>query len=157
VSTADLFDEHRERAETCALQLRSFGGVRAFAGRIATVRCLEDNVLLKAELSKAGEGRVLVVDAGGSYRCAVLGDNIGAVAVEHGWAGVVLNGCVRDVTALGRLPIGILALGSNPKPSGKSGEGETDVEVSFGGCTFRPGDHLHADEDGILVLATAPR
>jgi regulator of ribonuclease activity A len=156
VSTSDLYDEHGGRAQTCALQLQSYGGMRAFSGTIGTVRCAEDNVLLKAELSKAGTGRVLVVDAGGSYRCALLGDNIGAIAVANGWAGVVLNGCVRDVAALRELPLGILALGSNPRPSAKAGDGETNVDVSFGGCTFRPGDELHADEDGILVLA-APR
>lgn len=157
MSTSDLFDEHRDRAQTCALQLRSFGGVRAFSGRIATVRCDEDNVLLRAELSKPGDGRVLVVDGGGSYRCALLGDNVGSLAVENGWAGVVVNGCVRDVAAIRELPVGILALGSNPRPSSKAGDGETDVEVSFGGCTFRPGDELHADEDGVLVLAASPR
>lgn len=131
--------------------------MRAFSGAIQTVRCFEDNVLLKAELSSPGDGRVLVVDGGGSYRCAVLGDNIGTLAVENGWAGVVLNACVRDVAALRELPAGILALGSNPKPSGKAGEGETGVAVEFGGCAFRPGDELHADEDGVLVLAAPPR
>ena len=157
MSTSDLYDEHRERAQTCATQLRSFGGVRAFSGPIATVRCREDNVLLKAELSQAGAGRVLVVDGGGSFACALLGDTIGGLAVENGWAGVVINGCVRDVSALRDLPVGILALGSNPKPSRKGGDGETGTPVSFGDCTFRPGDELHADEDGVLVLAAPQR
>lgn len=154
--TSDLFDEHEGRAETCEAQLRSFGGVRAFSGRIATVRCHEDNVLLKAELSKPGEGRVLVVDGGGSFRCALLGDTIGGLAVANGWSGVVINGCVRDVVALRELPVGVLAVGSNPKPSRKGGAGETGAPVSFGGCTFRPGDELYADEDGVLVLAASP-
>jgi regulator of ribonuclease activity A len=155
MTTSDLFDEHRESAQTCETQFRSFGGVRAFSGRVATVRCHEDNVVLKAELSKPGDGRVLVVDAGGSFRCAVLGDNIGGLAVANGWAGVVIHGCVRDVAALGELPVGILAVGTNPKPSGKTGAGEAGAAVSFGGCTFRPGDELHADEDGILVLSAS--
>ena len=157
LTTSDLFDDNAERAQTCAAQLRSFGGVRAFSGSIATVRCDEDNVLLKAELSQPGEGRVLVVDGGGSFRCALLGDTIGGLAVSNGWAGVVINGCVRDVAALRELPVGILALGSNPKPSRKGGDGETGTAVSFGECTFRPGDELHADEDGVLVLPATPR
>ena len=157
MSTSDLYDEHGERAQTCETQLRSFGGVRGFSGAIATVRCHEDNVLLKAELSEPGEGRVLVVDGGGSFRCALLGDNIAGLAVANGWAGVVINGCVRDVAALRELPVGILALGSNPKPSRKGGAGETGAPVSFGGCTFGPGDELHADEDGLLVLGASPR
>jgi len=100
---------------------------------------------------------VLVVDGGGSYRCAVLGDNIGGLAVANGWAGVVLNACVRDVAALAELPVGILALGTNPQPSNKGGDGQVGIEISFGGCDFRPGDELHADEDGVLVLPAAPR
>ena len=96
-------------------------------------------MLLKERLSQPGEGRVLVVDGGGSYRCALLGDNIGGLAVGNGWAGIVVNGCVRDVAALAELPIGIKALGTNPRPSAKGGDGEVDVPVTFGGAEFRPG------------------
>jgi len=153
-STADLLDEHGEYAGVCLVQFRSFGAP-AFEGRVATVRCLEDNVLLKRQLSEPGDGRVLVVDGGGSLRCALLGDSIAALAQGNGWAGLVVHGCVRDVVALGALGLGIKALGSNPRPSGKAGLGETDVAVRFGDVTFTPGDRLVADEDGIVVLPAA--
>ena len=153
--TSDLYDEHRERAGVCLVQFRQYGGVRAFAGPISTVRCYEDNVLLKQQISTPGEGRVLVIDAGGSFRCALIGDTIAGIGVEQGWAGIVLHGCVRDVAALRELPIGLKALGTNPRPSSKRGEGEIDVPVTFGEVTFRPGAILHSDEDGIVVLDAA--
>lgn len=152
MTTSDLFDEN-PGAASCETQLRQFGGIRAFSGEIATVRCHEDNVLLRARVSEPGGGRVLVVDGGGSYRCALLGDNIAGIAVASGWAGIVVNGCVRDVAALAQLPIGIKALGTNPRPSGKAGAGEVDVPVTFGGAEFIPGATLHADDDGVIVVA----
>lgn len=151
-STSDLFDDHAETAVTCETQLRQYGGERAFSGPIATVRCLEDNVLVKQRVSESGGGRVLVVDGGGSLRCALVGDKVAGLAAANGWAGLVLNCCVRDVEAIAKLPLGIKALGTNPRPSGKTGAGELDVVVSFGGAEFRPGDVLYSDEDGILVL-----
>jgi len=151
-STSDLWDEHRDKATVCELQLRQFGGVAAFAGEIATVRCLEDNVLVKQRVAEPGRGRVLVVDGGGSLRCALVGDMIAGLALASGWAGLVINGCVRDVEALGNLAIGIKALGSIPRPSGKSGAGEVDVPVTFGGATFIPGATLHSDADGLLAI-----
>jgi len=151
MTTSDLFDAN-PGAVSCETQLRRFGGARAFSGAIATVRCHEDNVLLRSRVSEPGAGRVLVVDGGGSFRCALLGDNIASLAVENGWAGVVVNGCVRDVAALAGLPIGIKALGTNPRPSGKGGAGEVDVPVTFGGAEFTPGAMLHADDDGVIVL-----
>jgi regulator of ribonuclease activity A len=154
-STSDLFDDNAEAAITCETQLRQFGGMRAFSGRIATVRCFEDNVLVKQRVSEPGEGRVLVVDGGGSLRCALVGDNVAGLALANGWAGLVLNACVRDVEALAKLTIGIKAIGTNPRPSSKTGEGEIDVAVSFGGAEFRPGDVLYSDEDGVLVLPGA--
>jgi len=151
-STSDLWDAHPDTAIVCELQLRQYGGVTAFSGEIATVRCFEDNVLVKQRAGEPGNGRVLVVDAGGSLRCALVGDNVAGLALENGWAGIVLNGCVRDVEELAGLAIGIKALGSNPRPSRKEGAGELDVPVSFGGATFTPGAMLHSDADGILVL-----
>jgi regulator of ribonuclease activity A len=152
MTTSDLFDAH-PGAASCETQLRQFGGVRNFSGRVATVRCYEDNVLLRASVSEPGDGRVLVVDGGGSFQCALLGDNIAELAVANGWAGIVVNGCVRDVVALAELPIGIKALGTNPRPSGKAGAGEVDVPVTFGGAEFAPGAMLHADDDGVIALA----
>jgi regulator of ribonuclease activity A len=152
LTTSDLFDEN-PGAASCETQFRQFGGVHSFSGPIATVRCREDNVLLRAQVSEPGDGRVLVVDGGGSFACALLGDNIAELAVSNGWVGIVINGCVRDVVALAALPIGIKALGSNPRPSGKTGAGEVGVPVAFGGAEFSPGGMLHADEDGVIVLS----
>jgi regulator of ribonuclease activity A len=136
------------------VQWRSFGAP-SFSGRVATVRCFEDNVVLRATVSLPGEGRVLVVDGGGSMQCALLGDNIATIARDSGWAGVVLYGCVRDSVALGELGFGVKALGTNPRPSRKGGDGETDVPVTFGEVTFAPGMQLFADEDGVVVLPRA--
>lgn len=149
--TADLMDLLRPGLSSCDLQLRDYGARTRFAGRIRTVRCLDDNVLVRDLLNEPGELGVLVVDGGGSLHTALLGDVIGRAAADHGWAGVVINGAVRDVAALRTLPLGIRAAGSNPRRSGKAGAGEVDVEVSFGGVTFVPGEDLVADEDGIVV------
>ncbi|MEV4013747.1 ribonuclease E activity regulator RraA [Nonomuraea angiospora] len=151
VVTADLYDERGDQLGSCDLQLRQYGGRRAFSGAVVTVRCHEDNVLLKSVLSEPGEGRVLVVDGGGSLHAALMGDVIAGVAVANGWAGVVINGAVRDVAALRELDLGVKALGSNPRKSAKAGGGERDVPVTFGGATFRPGAELFSDDDGILV------
>jgi regulator of ribonuclease activity A len=154
-STADLFDELGEQAQSCTTQFRSFGGRPSFEGTITTVRCHADNVILKATVGEPGQGRVLVVDGGASLEAALMGDVIAAIAVEHGWEGVVINGAVRDTQALATLDLGIKALGSNPRKSRKDGVGEVDVEVSFGGVSFRPGERLVSDADGILVFRPA--
>jgi regulator of ribonuclease activity A len=116
------------------------------------VGCLEDNVLVRRRLEEPGEGRVLVVDGGGSLRCALLGDVLARLGVENGWAGAILNACVRDSAVLVSLPFGVKALGTNPRPSGKRGEGEVDVPVRFGEVEFAPGALVHADADGVVVL-----
>jgi regulator of ribonuclease activity A len=151
-ATADLLDEHGEQASVCELELRQYGGVRAFAGPISTVRCYEDNLLLKQQLAEPGEGRVLVVDGGGSVRVALVGDKVAALARDNGWAGVVINGAVRDVATLPGVEVGIRALGSNPRRSAKDGTGELGVPLVFGGVTFKPGATLYSDDDGIVVL-----
>ena len=151
-TTSDVVDEHGDRAAVCGAAFRQFGGVAAFEGEISTIRCFEDNVLLKRPVSEPGRGRVLVIDGGGSMRVALLGDMIAGLAVTNGWAGLVVNGCVRDVAALRELDLGIKALGSTPRPSGKAGDGEIDVPVTFGEVTFTPGARLYSDDDGIVVL-----
>ncbi|WP_207921555.1 ribonuclease E activity regulator RraA [Micromonospora sp. KC721] len=151
-STADLYDRYGEALGSCDTQLRQFGAVTAFGGPAVTVRCFEDNALVKSVVSEPGEGRVLVVDGGGSVRTALMGDLIAGTAAENGWAGVVINGAVRDVAALRTLPLGIKALGSNPRKSGKTGAGERDVPVSFGTCVFTPGAQVRCDDDGVVVL-----
>ena len=150
-STADLMDERAEELDVCGSPLRQFGAVRRFAGPVRTVRCFEDNVVLRQLLETPGDGAVVVVDGGGSTRTALLGDRVAALAVANGWAGLVVNGCVRDTEALAALPVGIKALGSNPRKSAKTGVGELDVAVAFGGATFVPGAWLTSDEDGIVV------
>ncbi len=151
VVTADLIDEYGAELASCETQFRSYGGRSRFCGQVATIRCLEDNALVKEVLAAPGAGRVLVVDGGGSLRTALMGDVIAASAAAAGWAGVVINGAVRDVVALRRLDLGIKALGSNPCKSAKDGLGEVDVPVTFGGVEFRPGAWLYSDEDGIVV------
>lgn len=150
-STADLLDDHGERAAVCLLQFRGFGA-REFSGRVATVRCPEHNVLLRRRLEEPGEGRVLVVDGEGSLRCALLGDRLARLGLDNGWAGVVVNGCVRDSALLDAVGLGVKALGTNPRPSGKEARGEVDVAVNFGGVIFQPGALLYADEDGVVLL-----
>jgi len=152
---ADLFDNYGDRVRVCDPIFRDFGGRPRFYGPIATVKCFEDNSLVKTVLGEPGKGRVLVVDAGGSLRCAMLGDLIAASAVEHGWCGVLLFGCVRDTVELAGMALGVKALAANPRKSEKRGEGQRDIPVSFAGVCFRPGDHIYCDEDGILVSAEA--
>ncbi|HEY4441715.1 MAG TPA: ribonuclease E activity regulator RraA [Candidatus Elarobacter sp.] len=154
ISTADLVDAHGDRVRGCETQFRSFGGVGSFHGPIRTVATLEDNALVREVLSTPGGGAVLVIDGGGSLRRALVGDVIAGLAVENGWNGLVINAAVRDVAALRTLPIGIKALGSNPVKSTKHRIGAVDVPVAVGGVLFVPGQHLYADEDGILVSET---
>lgn len=151
-TTADLYDEHEERLGSCDLQFRRFGARPAFTGRIVTVRCFEDNALLKSVLSEPGDGQVLVVDGGGSLHCALMGDVIAGIAAANRWEGVVVNGAVRDADALGGIDIGVKALGTNPRKSTKTGAGERDVVLTFGECDFTPGATLYSDADGVVVL-----
>lgn len=151
ISTADLYDEHGEHLASVSLQFQDVGGNLRFTGPIRTIRCIEDNGLVKSTLNSPGNGAVLVVDGGGSLNTALMGDMIAEAAVANGWAGVVINGAVRDRAALARLPLGVKALGSNPRKSAKESAGEVDVTVTFGGVAFRPGAALYADDDGILA------
>lgn len=154
-ATADILDEYGDRAAVCELQLRQFGGARAFEGEVRTVSCCEDNELLKQRVAEPGRSRVLVVDGGGSLRVALVGDMVAGLARDNGWAGLVIHGCVRDAAALGGVDLGIKALGTNPRRSGKTGAGEIDVPVTFGGVTFRPGAFLWSDDDGVVVVEHA--
>ncbi|WP_299089171.1 ribonuclease E activity regulator RraA [uncultured Microbacterium sp.] len=150
-STADLFDERGDEVASLALQLHDLGGRVIFDGPIRTVRCHRDNALVKQILATPGEGAVLVVDGGGSLESALVGDLIAASAVAHGWAGIVVHGAIRDRAVIATLPLGVKALGSNPRRSAKSGVGEVDVPVVIAGVRFTPGHHLWADADGILI------
>ena len=153
--TADLVDEIGADVRSCDLQFRQFGGRTEFAGPITTVRCFQDNALLKSVLSHPGGGGVLVIDGDGSLHTALVGDVIAELARSNGWAGLIINGAVRDAATLGTLDIGIKALGTNPRKSAKTGSGERDVVVSLGGIEFRPGELAFSDDDGIVVVAGA--
>jgi regulator of ribonuclease activity A len=151
--TADLVDDIGPDVRSCDLQFRQFGARTEFAGPISTVRCFQDNALLKSVLSQPGAGGVLVIDGAGSLHTALVGDVIAELARSNGWTGLVVHGAVRDAAALRRIDIGIKALGTNPRKSSKTGAGERDVEISLGGVTFVPGDVAHSDDDGIVVVA----
>lgn len=151
VHTADLCDLHGDRLRVVDPLLRDFGGVRQFHGSIVTVRVFEDNVLVRALLETPGEDRVLVVDGGGSMRCALMGDRLAQLACDNGWRGVIVNGCIRDAAQVATLPLGVRALGTHPCKSGKAGHGQRDLPVHFAGVSFRPGEWVYADEDGIVV------
>jgi regulator of ribonuclease activity A len=153
--TADLVDDIGPDVRSCDVQFRQFGARTQFAGPITTVRCLQDNALLKSVLSTPGEGGVLVIDGAGSLHTALVGDVIAELAHSSGWAGLIVYGAVRDAAALRDIDLGIKALGTNPRKSGKTGAGERDVTVDFGGVTFVPGDMAYSDDDGIVVVAAA--
>jgi regulator of ribonuclease activity A len=149
--TADICDAY-PHAGVADLAFRDYGSRTQFSGAVETVRCFEDNSKIATALESPGEGRVLVVDGGGSMRCALFGGRMGALAVENGWAGIVIEGCVRDVTALRNLPLGVKALGSNPLRSKKRGEGQIGTMVWIGRMNVQSGWWLYADEDGVIAL-----
>jgi regulator of ribonuclease activity A len=151
--TADLVDDIGPDVRSCDVQFRQFGGRTQFAGPISTVRCFQDNALLKSVLSEPGEGRVLVIDGGGSLHTALVGDVIAELARRTGWAGLIVNGAVRDAATLRDLDLGIKALGTNPRKSTKTGAGDRDVVLDIGGVAFAPGEFAFSDDDGIVVTA----
>lgn len=151
VNTADLYDERGEELASVSLQFQSLGGRSHFSGRARTIRCFQDNALVKSTLATPGNGCVLVVDGGGSLGTALMGDMIAESAVANGWAGVVINGAIRDREAIAALDLGVKALGSNPRKSAKDGAGEVDVDVVIDGVTIRTGAMVWCDPDGILV------
>ncbi len=154
-ATCDLCDDHRTDSDGAFRVLppvfRDFGGRARFSGAVSTVKVFEDNTLVKAAVESPGQGRVLVVDGGGSLRRALIGGNLAAAAARNGWAGVVVDGCVRDVAELAVCDVGIRALAPMPLPPVKRDEGQRDVAVQIQGIWVRPGDWLYADADGIVV------
>ncbi len=155
-STCDLCDAHADanddRLRVLPPVFASYGGRARFAGPVATVKCHEDNALVRAALAEPGAGRVLVVDGGGSQRRALVGGKLAELGAKNGWAGIVVDGCVRDAAELAASEIGIRALGLLPLPTVKRGEGRRDVPVQVQGVRLRPGEWLYADADGIVVL-----
>ena len=155
-ATCDLCDAHMADVGKTFFVLppvfRDLGGVPRFSGIVATVKCHDDNSMVKAALDEPGNGRVLVVDGGGSVRRALVGGNVAAAAAKNGWAGVVVDGAVRDVAELAAANVGIRALALIPIPTAKRGVGERDVPVQIQGVWVRPGDRLYADADGMVLL-----
>jgi len=150
-ATADICDAYADRVQVCEPLFQAYGGITAMHGGVSTVRCFEDNSRVKDAVESPGQGRILIVDGGGSRRHALFGGNLGKAAVKNGWAGVIIYGCIRDSAELGGMKLALRALGTMPLRSEKRGEGERDMPVRFAGVTFRPGDYVYADEDGIVV------
>ena len=155
--TCDLCDSHKNDStgqfRVLPPVFKMYGGKAHFAGPAATIKCFEDNTLVKAALDTAGHGRVLVVDGGASLRRALVGGNLAAAAARNGWAGIVVDGCVRDVAELNACDVGIRALGLMPLPTEKKNQGEQDIAVMIQGVMVRPGDWVYADDDGVVVSA----
>ena len=149
--TADLSDANEGRVQIVFPGLVNFGGKSRFHGQIVTVKSFNDNSKVREQIWSRGQGRVLVIDNEASMTCAMLGDMMASKAIENGWAGVVINGCIRDSSDIAGMDIGVKALATNPLRSVKQGRGEVDIETEFLGATFRPGEYLYSDEDGILL------
>lgn len=154
-STCDLYDRFEGTARVADAVFRDFGARRRFHGKAVTVKCFEDNSRVKELLATPGQGKVLVVDGGGSLRAALMGDMIAQSGVTNGWEGVVIHGCVRDTAVLATLDLGIKALGTIPRKTVRNGEGQTGLSINFAGLRVAPGDLVFADEDGVLVLDPA--
>lgn len=155
--TTDLCDDFSDRLRIASPIFQDYGGRRTFHGPVSTVKVFEDNALVRSALEERGEGRVLVVDGGGSLRCALVGDQLALLGHNNGWAGVVVYGCIRDYADVAGIDIGVKGLNTHPLKSVKRGVGERDVAVTFAGISIRPGDYLYADEDGIVVADEALR
>ena len=150
MKTADLIDDHADKLRLCHLPFLKFGRRIAFHGKVQTVKCFEDNVVLKSELQKPGEGRVLVVDAAGATRIAVLGDMIAEIMCSNDWAGIIINGAIRDSAEIDQMDVGVRCLATSPVKSSKEGAGAAGVTIHFGGVEIKPGDYVYCDQDGVL-------
>ncbi len=154
MKTADLVDTYDEQVTLCHLPFMRFGQRKSFYGPVQTVKCFEDNALLKAQLQTPGNGQVMVVDAAGSTRVAVMGDLLAEAMRSNNWAGIIINGVIRDSADINQMNVGVRCLGTSPKKSSKKGEGVLGEAISFGGAHFSAGDFVYCDEDGVLVSKT---
>lgn len=152
LATTDISDRFGDEARVLGSELLNFGGKTPFRGSAVTIKCFEDNSRIKEALASPGHGKVLVVDGGGSKRCALLGDMIARDAIANGWEGIVLSGCVRDVATLKTLDIAIKALGAIPRRSTRRGEGTRDITITFAGIPVNAGDIVIGDDDGVVIL-----
>ncbi|QNB07337.1 RraA family protein [Herbaspirillum frisingense] len=158
-ATCDLCDANEDKLASGTLHVlppifASFGRRQAFSGPARTLKVFEDNVLVRATLETPGNGQVLVVDGGGSLRCALVGGNLAQLAQDNGWAGILVNGCVRDAAELNACDVGIRALATHPQRSFRKGAGDADIKVGIAGVAVYPGDWIYADVDGVLVART---
>lgn len=151
ILTADLCDDYPGDVRVADSIFRHYGSRRSFGGPVHTIRVCEDNVLVRSALEEPGNGRVLIVDGNASQRCALVGGKLAGFALDNSWSGLIINGCIRDVAEIQAMDVGIRALGSHPMKSGKRGEGETGIAVSFARVDFAPGDFVYADDDGLIV------
>ncbi len=149
--TPDLCDAYPDLIQVVEPMFSNFGGRDSFGGQIVTLKCFEDNSKVREQVELDGKGKVLVVDGGGSLRCALLGDMLADKAAENGWEGMLIYGCIRDVDVIAQTDLGVQALASHPKKTEKRGIGELNVPVTFGGVTFRPGEYLYADNNGVII------
>lgn len=152
--TTDLCDEYSDQLSICELTFNSYGSKKMFAGRIVTVDVTDDNTLVRESLETIPAGSVLVVNNGGSRKCAMLGDRLAAIAVSRGIKGVIINGCIRDSRDIAGMDVGVFALGTMPLKSRKLGNGTTNISLHFGGVTWTPGHYVYADEDGVVISET---
>lgn len=153
--TTDLCDNHPDKVRIAEpIGFKDFGGAKLFNGKIETVKCFEDNSFVRKALEQNGEGKVLVVDGGGSMRCALLGDMLGELGAKNKWNGIIVYGCIRDSAAMATLQLGVKALNTNPLKSNKRNEGQQNIPVHFAGIDFAPGEFVYADEDGIITTTT---
>ncbi|MFC4258647.1 ribonuclease E activity regulator RraA [Marinobacter lacisalsi] len=153
IVTPDICDDHPE-VQVVEPGFQNFGGIDAFGGEVVTVKCFEDNSVVKEQVGKPGNGCVMIVDGGGSKRAALLGDMLAEKAAANGWAGLIIYGCIRDVDVIRKTELGVQALGTHPRKTDKKGIGDLNVPVTFGGVTFKPGQYVYADNNGIVVSET---
>ncbi len=151
--TADLCDQYPDEVQVLEPIFRNYGRKQTFEGEVYTLKVFEDNSLVKELLNSPGNNRVLVIDGGGSNRCALVGDNLATQAVEQGWSGIIVFGCIRDSGIISEISIGLKAIGTNPRRSIKRGEGQKELGLHFAGVKINPGDYLYADEDGIIIAS----
>ena len=154
IITPDLCDEYPDLVQVLTPMLQNFGGVDSFGGEIVTVKCHEDNSIVKEQVAQPGQGKVMVVDGGGSMRNALLGDMLAEKAAENGWEGLVIYGCIRDVDVIRQTQLGVQAISTNPRKTEKRGIGDLNIPVTFGGVTFVPGQYVYADNNGVIVAPT---
>lgn len=155
IKIADLCDDHSEKLQIAQPGFQDYGKIVAFHGPIHTIKTFEDNTLVRVALEKPGAGKVLVVDGGGSLRCALVGDKLAQLAINNQWSGIIVNGCIRDSGDIGAMNIGVKALATHPLKSVKNDYGQEDIVLTFAGVTFRPGEFVYVDSDGIVIAEAA--